>query len=82
MAYQVAASIGSCATALCGKVDAIILSGGVAKSNYFVSLVKERCAFIAPVEQNLSEVEMSALAEGGERALLQPSSVKHYPDVV
>lgn len=50
MAYQVAKEIGAAATVLSGKVDAIILTGGIAKGKPFDDEVIERVKFIAPVE--------------------------------
>ena len=47
MAYQVAKEIGDCAAVLKGKVDAILLTGGIAYSKLFTNMIKERVEFIA-----------------------------------
>lgn len=69
MAYQVAKDIGAMATVLQGKVDSIILTGGLAYNKMFTGWIKERVDFIAPVKVYAGEREMIALAEGGLRVL-------------
>ena len=64
MAYQVAKGIGALAAALEGKVDVIILTGGIAYDKMFVGWIKDRVSFIADVEVFPGEDEMKALAEG------------------
>lgn len=64
MAYQVSKEIGALAAALEGKVDSIILTGGVAYDKGFVGWIKERVSFIAEVTVFPGEDEMKALAEG------------------
>ncbi len=78
MAYQVAKEIGAMATVLFGKVDAIALTGGVAKSERFVNLIKERVSFIAPVFVFPGEEEMKALALGALRVLRKEEEAKIY----
>ena len=69
MAYQVAREIGSCAAALSGKVDVVVLTGGLAFSEKFVKAITDRISFIAPVKVYPGEDEMCALAEGALRVL-------------
>lgn len=69
MAYQISKTVGAMATVLKGKVDGIIITGGVAYSNQFVRLLKERIDFIAEVIVAPGEDEMLALAEGALRVL-------------
>ncbi|KGX87748.1 butyrate kinase [Pontibacillus litoralis] len=69
MAYQIAKTIGELATVLCGKVDAIILTGGLAYSEYVMNMVKERVSFLAPVHIVPGEEELLALAKGARRVL-------------
>jgi butyrate kinase (EC 2.7.2.7) len=45
MIYNVAKAIGGAATVLCGKVDAILLTGGIAYSDYIISRLKKRFLF-------------------------------------
>ncbi len=65
MAYQVAKEIGAMATVLDGKVDAIILTGGIAYGKPFVEKVTNKVKFIAPVKVYPGEDEMKALAFNG-----------------
>lgn len=62
MIYQVAKSIGAAAVALYGQVDAVLLTGGIAHSDYVVSRLKERVSFLAPVYVYPGEDELEALA--------------------
>ena len=62
MIYQVAKSVGAAAVVLYGKVDAILLTGGIAHSEYVISRLKERVSFLAPVHVYPGEDELEALA--------------------
>ena len=78
MAYQVAKEIGQCATVLKGKVDAIILTGGIAYNKQFCACVDEMTAFIAPMKVYPGEDEMSALAMNGLMVLRGEIQPKEY----
>ena len=78
MGYQVAKEIGKCAAVLSGKVDAIILTGGMAYGKPMVELIKERVAFIAPVVVYPGEDELLALAQGAIRVLSGEEKAKVY----
>ncbi|ERI95296.1 butyrate kinase [Clostridiales bacterium oral taxon 876 str. F0540] len=78
MAYQVAKEIGKCAAVLHGKVDAILLTGGIAYGKDIVELIKERVEFIAPVVVYPGEDELLALAQGGIRVLKGEEEAKIY----
>ncbi|HQB31664.1 MAG TPA: butyrate kinase, partial [Syntrophales bacterium] len=67
MAYQTAKDIGAMATVLRGKVDGIILTGGLARSEMLTRWIRDRVSFLAPVYLSPGEDEMKALAEGGMR---------------
>ncbi|WP_426350328.1 butyrate kinase [Alloiococcus sp. CFN-8] len=69
MAYGVAKSIGQLSVIRAGKVDQIILTGGVAYSERVTCWIKELVEFIAPVTVIPGEKEMEALAAGGLRVL-------------
>ena len=69
MAYQVSKEIGSMTAALEGRVDAIILTGGLAYSSRFTGCIKQRVGLIAPVKVYPGEDEMLALAQGALRVL-------------
>ena len=62
MIYQVAKNIASEGSVLCGKIDAILLTGGLVRSDYLVSRLRERISFLAPIHCYPGEDEMQALA--------------------
>ncbi|MHC6178426.1 butyrate kinase [Clostridium sp. JNZ X4-2] len=66
---QVSKEIGKCAAVLCGKVDAIILTGGIACSGEAVKKIKKKVSFISPVISYPGGYELMALAQAGLRAL-------------
>jgi butyrate kinase len=78
MAYGVAKGIGQLATVRAGKVDQIILTGGIAHSDLFTGWVRELVEWIAPVTILPGEHEMEALAAGGLRVLRGEESVRDY----
>ena len=78
MAYQISEEIGARSTNLKGKVDAVILTGGIAHSEMLATLVKERVGHIAPFVVMPGELELEALASGAVRALNGEEHVKKY----
>lgn len=78
MAYQVAKEIGACAAVLKGKVDGIVITGGIAYDKAFVSWVSESVEFIGKLFIYPGEGEMQALAEGGLRVLRGDESAQVY----
>ena len=78
MIYQVAKSIGAAAVALYGKVDAILLTGGIAHSDYVVFRLKERISFLAPVYVYPGEDELEALAQNALGALRGELPIAEY----
>lgn len=78
MGYQVAKEIGKCAAVLCGKVDAILLTGGIAYNETMDNIIKERVSFIAPVVIYGGEDELLALAQGALRVLNGEEKSKVY----
>ena len=78
MCYQIAKEIASCAAVLCGKVDSIIITGGMAKSQMTIDWIKERVDFIAPVEVYPGEDEMQALSEAVYYAMKGDLEIKEY----
>ena len=69
MAYQIAKDIGTMATALCGRVDAILLTGGMAHSKKLVDTIRPYVEWIAPIVVYPGEDELQAMAEGALRVL-------------
>jgi butyrate kinase len=76
--YQVAKEIGQCCAVLCGKVDAVILTGGIAYSRHVIESIKERISFVGPVVVYPGEDELLALAEGGLRVLRGEEEALEY----
>ncbi|MDE6184026.1 MAG: butyrate kinase, partial [Lachnospiraceae bacterium] len=66
---QVAKDIGSMACVLKGKVDQIIITGGIAYDKVVVGGLKERAGFIAPITVYPGEDELLALAQGALRVM-------------
>jgi butyrate kinase len=69
MVYQVSKDIGAMATVLNGRLDAILLTGGMAHSDKLVEQLRPAIQWIAPVVVYPGEDELQALAEGALRVL-------------
>ncbi len=69
MILQLSKDIGCLAPVVCGKVDKIILTGGMAYSKYLTGEMEKRVGFIAPVSVIAGTYEMEALAKGIHRVL-------------
>lgn len=78
MIYQIAKEIGACSTVFKGKVDYIVLTGGLAHSKYLVDKIKERVEFIAPLLVYPGENEMLSLTQGVLRVLKNEEIAKDY----
>lgn len=78
MVYHTAKHIVGDAAALYGKVDAIILTGGIAHFGYVVEGIKKRVEWLAPVYVYPGQDEMRALAENGLEVLRGNVQVKKY----
>lgn len=78
MAYQIGKEIGMYATVLYGKVDNIILTGGLAYSDYLVEKIKEMVQFIGEVIVYPGEDEMDALNKGALRIINGQEEAKIY----
>jgi butyrate kinase len=64
MAYQVAKEIGAMAIAAGGKVEAVVISGGLSRSELFLACLRPRIEQLAPVMVFPGSLEMEAMAEG------------------
>lgn len=82
MAYQIAKEIGAMSTVLKGKIDAVIITGGLAHNKRLMDWINERIRFIAPVEVVPGEDEMLALAEGALRIVKGEETAKIYEEEV
>ncbi len=80
--YRVACEIAMYGASLCGKVDRIILTGGIARSKVLQEEVKRRVGYLAPIEIIPGEKEMEALALGALRVLTGQEEVKSYDEAV
>lgn len=79
MAYQISKEIGGLAACCKGKIDAIILTGGLAYDDkYLMPWVKQSVSFIAPIKIIPGEYEMEALTAGALRVLNNEEEVNVY----
>jgi butyrate kinase len=69
MVYQIAKEAGAMAAVLRGKVDAVLLTGGMAHSKRIVSLLNEYLGWIAPIKVYPGEDELQSLSDGVFRVL-------------
>lgn len=79
MAYQIAKEIGAMSTVLEGKVDGIVMTGGLAYSKTFIDMISKRINWIADTIVYPGENELQALAEGTLRVLCKEEIPKVYP---
>jgi butyrate kinase len=78
MIYNIAREIGAASIAARGLVDGIILTGGIAHSDYVTGRISEYVRHIAPVHLIPGENEMLALAEGAFRVLSGLEAAQDY----
>ena len=78
MCYQIGKAIGGCAAVLHGKVNGIILTGGIAHDKFVVKYIRDMVDFIAPVAVYPGEDEMTALMQNGLMALRKQVDCKVY----
>ena len=78
MAYQIAKEIGAMATVLCGLVDGVVLTGGLAHSQRLVDEIGRRVQFIAPVYSFPGELEMDAMVQGALRVMQGTEKIQTY----
>ncbi len=76
--YQLAKDAGAMAAVLNGKVDRIILTGGIAYSPLTRQKLEEKLGWIAPFTVYPGEDELLALAQGALRVMNQEEAVKEY----
>lgn len=81
MIYQIEKCIGSMAAVLHGKIDGILLGGGMVYNEDLVAQIKDACGWIAPVTAYPGEFEMEAMASGAVRVLSGEEEVKKYSGV-
>lgn len=76
--YQVSKWIGEMSTVLCGKVDAILVTGGIAYSQKVINDIKSRVEWISKIVAYPGEDELLALAQGAIRVLDEKEEAKEY----
>lgn len=81
MLYQTSKYICAMAGALDGKVDGILLGGGMVHSKELVDYINAKCSWIAPVYAYPGEFEMEAMAAGVMRVLTGEEKPKVYTGV-
>lgn len=69
LAYQIAREIGACYATLCGEVDAIVMTAGMANSKMLFEMIKKRVGKMAPMFRYTGDYENDALAGGAYRVL-------------
>lgn len=81
LAFNVAKDISKLAAVVCGKVDRIILTGGMAYSKFLSGYITEHVSFICPVEVMAGEFEMEALAAGALRVLRGEEKLQDFGEI-
>ena len=78
MAYQIGKEIGAMYVAAGNDVEAIVLSGGVARSELVVGFIKQRIGHLAPILIYTENMEMAAMAAGACKVLSGQLAPKRY----
>jgi butyrate kinase len=78
LCYQIAKSILGLAAFTNGRLDGVVLTGGLAFSKRVVKEISERVSFLGPVLVYPGENELEALALGAREALLGQTPVRVY----
>ena len=76
--YQIAKDAGAMAAVLCGKVDQIILTGGIAYNPHTREILEKHLGFIAPITVYPGEDELLALCQGALRVVTGEEEAKEY----
>lgn len=78
MIYHIAKYIAAQGAALCGQIDAILITGGLANEEYITSRLRERISFLAPIHLYPGENELESLAENALSVLRGEQELKNY----
>ena len=78
MIYHTAKAIAAESAVLCGKIDAILITGGMARSEYVITRLRKRIDFLAPTYCYPGEDEMGALAMNALSVLRGQCEAKQY----
>lgn len=78
MIWHIAKSIAAEGAVLYGKVDAILLTGGMAKCDYIIERLKRRLNYLAPIHVYPGQDEMKALTENALAVLRGERAARDY----
>lgn len=78
MIYQIAKEIGACAAALQGRLDAIVVTGGLANSQKLIGHLKEYVGWLGKMIVYPGERELEAMGQGAFRVLRGVETAKEY----
>lgn len=78
MIYQIAKEIGAYAAALKGKLDALVITGGLANSEKLIAQMKEYVGWLGELIVYPGERELEAMGQGAFRVLRGQESAKEY----
>ena len=78
MVYQIAQQIGAMAAVLKGRVDAVLITGGMAHSKELVGQLQEAVQWVAPMRVYPGEDELRALVEGVLRVLRHEEPAQEF----
>lgn len=78
MVHQIAKEIGAMSTVLDGRLDGMILTGGICHSEMIVGRIREKIGFLGEVFVVPGEAELEALAAGALRVLIGEEEAKIY----
>ncbi len=78
MLYQICKMIGEMSAVLCGRVDAILLTGGLMRFEDVAKTVEKRCGWIAPISVYPGEMEQEALAFSTLKVLRGQAEAMRY----
>ena len=78
MIYQTAKCIAAEGAVLCGDIDAILITGGIAHSEYITQRLRKRISFLGPVHVYPGEDEMQALALNALAVLRHRRTLMQY----
>jgi butyrate kinase len=81
MCYQVAKEICALAAVVAGRVDAVVLTGGMAWNRRIVEEIEKRVGFLARFLVYPGENEMEALAEAARAALEGREPIREYAGI-
>lgn len=78
MVYQIAKEIGAMAAVLKGRLDGVIITGGIVHSDEVVAMLRDYITFLGPIFVHPGEGELQALAEGAWRVVDGEEAAREY----